>query len=122
MNTNTHTGPWRRLCIGAAAAGGLAASMLGLASGTGQAAPHPAPVNHYHWCPGQQWNPSWGNNWDQNNCHDWDDDAGPAGWGPPPAWTPPQPRPPTWAPWAHPVWNPGMNHWGFWHNGQWNQL
>ena len=24
----------------------------------------------YHWCPGQQWDQSWGNNWEQNSCHD----------------------------------------------------
>ena len=44
MNTNTQTKPWLRLCTGALAAGGVAASMLGLASGTAQAAPPPAPM------------------------------------------------------------------------------
>ncbi|HEU4360583.1 MAG TPA: hypothetical protein VFR27_03630 [Mycobacterium sp.] len=31
---------------------------------------YPAPFLEYHWCPGQQWNPGWGPNWDQNSCHD----------------------------------------------------
>ncbi|HUH72594.1 MAG TPA: hypothetical protein VLZ05_29380 [Mycobacterium sp.] len=74
---------------------------------------------HYHWCPGDQWNPGWGNSWDWNACHDWDDNYGPAGWGPAPRWAPPQPPPPPWAPWAHVIWNPGTNGWGFWNNGMW---
>ena len=24
----------------------------------------------YHWCPGQFYDPGWGNNWDWNRCHD----------------------------------------------------
>ena len=24
----------------------------------------------YHWCPGQDWDPGWGNNWDSGRCHD----------------------------------------------------
>ncbi len=119
MNTDTQTRPWLRLSTGALAAGGVAMSLFGLASGTAQAAPAPAPMYHYHWCPGDQWNQGWGNNWDQNGCHDWDDNAGPAGWGAPPQWAPPPPPPPPWAPWAHPVWNPGMSRWGFWNNGMW---
>ncbi len=119
MNTDTQTRPWLRLCTGALAAGGVAMSLFGLASGTAQAAPAPAPMYHYHWCPGDPWNSGWGNNWDPNGCHDWDDNAGPAGWGAPPQWAPPPPPPPPWAPWAHPVWNPGMNRWGFWNNGVW---
>jgi len=119
MNTDMQTRPWLRLSTGALAAGGVAMSLFGLTSGTAQAAPAPAPMYHYHWCPGDQWNQGWGNNWDQNGCHDWDDDAGPAGWGAPPQWAPPPPPPPPWAPWAHPVWNPGMNRWGFWNNGMW---
>ena len=41
--------------------GGLAVTALGLAGGadpSAQAAPAPAPSNH--WCPGQQWDPAWG--------------------------------------------------------------
>lgn len=30
----------------------------------------PGPFLDYHWCPGEQWNPGWGNNWDQGACHD----------------------------------------------------
>ena len=39
---------------------------LGLA-GLGAAAvaqAQPAPFPDYHWCPGQWWDPGWGNNWD----------------------------------------------------------
>lgn len=24
----------------------------------------------YHWCPGDNWRPEWGNNWDNGSCHD----------------------------------------------------
>jgi len=24
----------------------------------------------YHWCPGQWWDPGWGNNFDWGRCHD----------------------------------------------------
>jgi hypothetical protein len=30
----------------------------------------PAPSPEYQWCPGQFWDPGWGNNWDGGNCHD----------------------------------------------------
>jgi hypothetical protein len=126
MNTNTQTRQTRkllRLCTGALAAGGVASSMLGLASGTAQAAPPPAPIYHHHWCPGDGWDRGWGNNWDWNNCHDWDaDDYGPAGWGPAPPWAGPQPPPPPWAPWAQVQWNPGANGWGFWNGGVWVRI
>lgn len=45
---------------------------LGLA-GLGAAAvaeAQPAPLPDYHWCPGESWNPGWGNNWEQGRCHD----------------------------------------------------
>jgi hypothetical protein len=45
---------------------------LGLA-GLGAAAiaeAQPAPLPDYHWCPGQFWNPGWGNNWGGDRCHD----------------------------------------------------
>jgi hypothetical protein len=91
MNTNTQKS-WLRLCTGVLAAGGVALSTLGLAAGTAQAAPPPAPTYHHHWCPGDRWDQGWGNNWDWNNCHDWDDYyGGPAGYGPPPPWAPPPP-------------------------------
>lgn len=38
------------------------------ASTTAQAAP--GPVADYHWCPGQRFDPRWGNNWDAGRCHD----------------------------------------------------
>lgn len=122
MSTNARIRPWLRLCTGVLAAGGAAVSLLGLASGTAQAAPPPAPLFHYHWCPGDIWNPAWGNNWDVNTCHDWDDNGVPAGWGPPPPGAPPPPPPPPWAPWATPVWNPGTNGWGFFNGGVWVPL
>jgi hypothetical protein len=118
MNVNMQTRTWLRVCTGALAAGGMAASALGLASGTAQAMPPPAPTYHHHWCPGEGWDRGWGNNWDWNNCHDWDD-YGPAGFGPAPPWAAPPPPPPPWAPWAQIVWNPGVNAWGFWNNGIW---
>ena len=49
-----------------------------------QAQPGPFP----QWCPGEFWDPGWGNNWDWNGCHDWR--GGPPGYGPRwlgPAWT-----------------------------------
>jgi hypothetical protein len=120
MNTIKRTRPWLRLCTSVVAAGGLASSALGLASGTAQAAPSPTPMFHHHWCPGDRWDGGWGNNWDWGNCHDWDDNWGAgAGWEAPPPWAGPVPQPPPWAPWAAVVWNPGVNGWGFWNNGIW---
>jgi hypothetical protein len=58
--------------------GGMGLAGLGLASGTAQAVPVPAPLWHHHWCPGDNWAPEWGDNWDWQNCHDWDDGGG---WG-----------------------------------------
>ncbi|EUA25870.1 putative secreted protein antigen [Mycobacterium intracellulare 1956] len=63
---------------------GLALSALGLAGGPGaQAAPAPTD----HWCPGEPWNPAWGNvlDLDWNRCHEWQHPGGPtapSGWGP----------------------------------------
>jgi hypothetical protein len=28
------------------------------------------PFASYHWCPGEDWHPEWGNNWDAGTCHD----------------------------------------------------
>jgi len=78
------TKPWLRLGTSVLAAGGLALSALGLAF-PAQAAPSPAPTFHYHWCPGDNWNPAWGNNWNWNQCHDWDDGGGPGRLGTAPA-------------------------------------
>ncbi|WP_077088640.1 hypothetical protein [Mycobacterium rhizamassiliense] len=95
------------------------ASLLGLA-GVGvasdvQAQPGPFP----QWCPGEYWDPGWGNNWDWNGCHDWRGgppggwDRGP-GWNPPgpaggPGWGPGGPPPPGWGPGGPPPppgWHP----------------
>lgn len=76
------------------ATGGLALAGLGLASGTAQADIGPMPV--YHWCPGDNWDPGWGNNWDWGVCHD-DWNRYENGWGPPPP-------PPPWQPWQQ--WGP----------------
>jgi hypothetical protein len=37
---------------------------------TGVAEAFPGPLPDYHWCPGQFWDPGWGNNWDWGRCHD----------------------------------------------------
>jgi hypothetical protein len=49
-------------------AGGLGTTTVGLASGIASADPHFAP--DYHWCPGERWDPRWGDNWEWNGCHD----------------------------------------------------
>ncbi|BBY24949.1 hypothetical protein [Mycobacterium stomatepiae] len=110
MATAKHTRAWVRLLAG----GGLAMTALGLVGAVAQAAPAPAPTNH--WCPGQQWDPAWGTNyhWDWSQCHDWQGPA-PAGWGP---WGPPPP----WAPQAHLMWNPTTGVWGFFNNGIWTPV
>jgi hypothetical protein len=46
---------------------GLGLASLGL---TSIAEAQPAPFPEYHWCPGQPWNPIWGNNWGMDRCHD----------------------------------------------------
>jgi hypothetical protein len=116
MTTEQQTRPWIRLSTAVLAGAGLALSAFGLAVGTAQAAPAPAPT--YHWCPGDRWDQGWGNNWDWNHCHDWGP-AGPVGYVVPPPWAPPPPAPPIWAPWASVAWNPDANAWGFWNNGVW---
>ncbi|WP_162899248.1 hypothetical protein [Mycobacterium shigaense] len=77
------------------------AALLGLA-GVGvaadvQAQPGPFP----QWCPGEFWDPGWGNNWDWNSCHDWR--GGPP---PPPGWGHGGPPPPGWGPPPPPGWHP----------------
>jgi hypothetical protein len=93
--------------------GGLGLAGMGLASGTAQAEPGFAPL--YHWCPGDDWHPEWGFNFDWGTCHDdhhrdgdggdhsrdWGyNQGGDGGWqqggdqGGPPPW---QPQP--WQPW-----------------------
>jgi hypothetical protein len=86
--------------------GGLGLSGLGLASGTAQAVPGPFPA--YHWCPGDDWHPEWGFNFDWGACHDdhhrdfdgdnhdhdyWAGDQGRGDRGGPPPWQP-------WMPWG----------------------
>ncbi|MCV7401969.1 hypothetical protein H7K24_17645 [Mycobacterium fragae] len=45
---------------------------LGLAGLGAAAVAHaqPAPFPDYHWCPGEYWDPGWGDNWDPDRCHD----------------------------------------------------
>jgi hypothetical protein len=124
MNTNTQRS-WLRLCTGVLAAGGVALSTLGLAAGTAQAAPPPAPMYHHHWCPGDQWDSGWGPYQNWNSCRDWDDNyGGPAGYH----WCPGQ----WWDPGWGANWDGGRchdDHWydgeardqGHWHNGPWDQ-
>lgn len=130
MATVKRTRPWIWRSTTLLVSGGLAWSGFG-PSGVGplaQAAPVPAPS--HHWCPGDQWDPGWGNvyDWDWNHCHDWQGPAGqsgPAGsgpWGPPPPWAPPQPAPPSRAPGAQLMWNPAAANWGFWDNGIWTPI
>ena len=51
---------------------GAGLGLVGLgAADIAQAHPAPfAPMPDYHWCPGDQWDPGWGDNWDQGRCHD----------------------------------------------------
>lgn len=46
---------------------GLGLAGLGVAT-IAEAQPRPFP--EYHWCPGEWWDPGWGNNWDWGRCHD----------------------------------------------------
>lgn len=83
------------IVAGAAVAGGLAVSALGLSAATAGAdpgwMPPPGPV--------QPALPP----------------AGPDA-GTPPAWAPPKPVDPTWAAGNKQVWDEGWNHWGVWMN------
>jgi hypothetical protein len=100
----------KRIAAATALTAGLGLAGLGAAS---VAEAYPGPMPDYHWCPGQFWDPGWGNNWDWNRCHEdgyydgephdqghwhgyggWHPD-GPGGWGPGggPGWGPPPPGP-----------------------------
>ena len=57
-----------RITTATLVSGGVGLTGLGLATGTAQAEPIPAPM--YHWCPGGFWDPGWGGNWDWDDCHD----------------------------------------------------
>lgn len=46
---------------------GLGLAGFGLATA---ADAQPAPLPEYHWCPGESYDPGWGPNWDNNECHD----------------------------------------------------
>ncbi|WP_415624432.1 hypothetical protein [Mycobacterium xenopi] len=96
---------------------------LGLA-GFGLAAvadAQPGPFPNYHWCPGQYWDPGWGDNWDWGRCHDdWYYDGDPhdaAHWhgqGPwhPDNWQPNGgPGPGPWVPGGQPNGGPGPGPW-----------
>jgi hypothetical protein len=84
----------------------------------------PGPVPDYHWCPGQPWDPGWGNNWDWNRCHDdnyYDGDPrdadhwhGPGQYPGGPGWQPGYQAAYHWCP-GQP-WDPG---WG--NNWDWNR-
>ncbi|MFZ0718666.1 hypothetical protein [Mycobacterium sp.] len=63
-----------RFAAGTAIAAGL--GLAGLAgSSDAQAQPGPLP----QWCPGEFWDPGWGDNWDNRGCHD-NFRAGGPGW------------------------------------------
>jgi hypothetical protein len=57
----------KRIAAATALTTGLGLAGLGAAS---VAEAFPGPLPDYHWCPGQFWDPGWGNNWDGGRCHD----------------------------------------------------
>jgi hypothetical protein len=60
----------KRIAAATAITTGLGLAGLGAASVAG-ALPGPGgPLPDYHWCPGQWWDPGWGNNWGWDRCHD----------------------------------------------------
>jgi len=59
----------------AALAAGLGFAGMGAATDA-QAQPGPFP----QWCPGEFWDPGWGDNWDRGGCHDNFRGAGGPGW------------------------------------------
>jgi hypothetical protein len=53
-----------------------ALGFTGLALSTGIAGAVVGGMPEYHWCPGENFDPGWGNNWEPNGCHDdWHRDA-----------------------------------------------
>jgi hypothetical protein len=62
---------------------GLGLAGLGVAT-EAQAQRGPFP----QWCPGEFWDPGWGNNWDWGRCHDWQGGPPPppGPWGPAPVY------------------------------------
>src|ERR1700722_1017155 len=63
-----------RIAATAAAVAGLGLVGLGAATDA-HAQPGPFP----QWCPGEFWDPGWGDNWDRGGCHD--NFRGQGGWG-----------------------------------------
>lgn len=61
MNANHNL---KRIAGGALLLGGVAVTGLGLVPGSAKA------EVPYHWCPGDDWQSSWGTNWDPADCHD----------------------------------------------------
>jgi hypothetical protein len=57
----------KRIAAATALTTGLGLAGLGAAS---VAEAYPGPMPDYHWCPGQFWDPGWGNNYDWGRCHD----------------------------------------------------
>jgi hypothetical protein len=57
----------KRIAAATALTTGLGLAGLGAAS---VAEAYPGPFPNYHWCPGQFWDPGWGNNFDGGRCHD----------------------------------------------------
>ena len=58
----------KEIAAAAAITAGLGLAGVG-AAGIAEAQPA-GPLPDYHWCPGQFYDPGWGNNWDWNRCHD----------------------------------------------------
>jgi hypothetical protein len=58
----------KRIAAATAIVSGLGLAGVGAASIV-EAQPM-APLPDYHWCPGEFWDPGWGNNWDGGRCHD----------------------------------------------------
>jgi hypothetical protein len=100
-----------------AVTGSLGLAGLAIGAGAAQAVVGPAP--EYHWCPGDGFDPGWGQNWDPGVCHDdyhRDSDGfdhsrdwggPPPGYefgGPPPAYD--VYGPPPWQPPPPPEWGP----------------
>jgi hypothetical protein len=80
---------------------GLGLAGWGLASGTARA--EVGPVPEFQWCPGQDWHPEWGVNWDWGNCHDLRPDV---------SW----PQPYWW--WQQPTWWWQQPNWGWRHHDE----
>jgi hypothetical protein len=65
-----------RIAATTAAIAGFGLVGLGVATDA-QAQPGPFP----QWCPGEFWDPGWGDNWDNGGCHDnFRDNRGGPGW------------------------------------------